>query len=115
MDKELKAIFFDIDDTIYNRELAQEKVLEIIIQSHPLLFNNLQITKIREAFIESDRITTADFSTGKLSTNIRDSRSRLFLKLMGIPESHAEKITEIYAGWGIYTPACSGMGKHRTG
>lgn len=92
----VKAILFDIDDTLYDRVLAQVKVLEIMVQSLPLLFNNLQISKIRGAFLESDRITTADFSAGVSSTNIRDSRSRLFLKLLGISESNTEKITEIY-------------------
>jgi len=92
----IKAILFDIDDTLYDRNLAQIKTVELIVQSLPLLFNHLKMARITEAFLESDRITTNDFNAGAPSTNLRDSRSKLFLRLLGISESHAERITEIY-------------------
>jgi HAD superfamily hydrolase (TIGR01549 family) len=92
----VKAILFDIDDTLYDRNLAQIKTVELIVQSLPSLFNHLKMARITEAFLESDRITTNDFNAGAPSTNLRDSRSKLFLRLLGISESHAERITEMY-------------------
>jgi len=96
MKNKIKAVLFDIDDTLYDRDLAQVKTLELIVQSLPSLFNHLKMARVTEAFLESDRITTDDFNSGAQSSNLRDSRSRLFLRLLGIAESYADIITEIY-------------------
>lgn len=96
MNAEIKAVLFDIDDTLYDRNLAQVKTLELIVQSLPSLFNHLQMVRVKEAFLESDRIITNDFNTGAKSTKLRDSRSKLFLRLLGIADSYADIITEIY-------------------
>jgi putative hydrolase of the HAD superfamily len=96
MKGKIKAILFDIDDTLFDRNLAQTKVLESIVRKLPSLFNHLKISRITEAFLESDRITTTDFYAGAPSSNLRDNRSRLFLKLLGIAENYTDIITEIY-------------------
>lgn len=111
MKSKITVILFDIDDTLYDRDLAQVKVLDLIVKKLPSVFRNISMERITEAFFESDRITTADFNSGAPSTNIRDSRSRLFLRLIGIAESYADIITEIYIRDypGVYAPICGAV------
>jgi HAD superfamily hydrolase (TIGR01509 family) len=96
MTKNVKAILFDIDGTLFDRNLAQVKILQIIVDSLPEIFGALDIRRVRKAFSESDHLTTAEFDSGMPSEGLRDRRSRLFLRLLDLPESFTDKITEIY-------------------
>jgi HAD superfamily hydrolase (TIGR01509 family) len=96
MKTKIEAILFDIDGTLFDRNLAQAKILQIIVDSLPEVFVALDIKRVAKAFSESDRLTTAEFDSGMPSEGLRGRRSRLFLRLLGIPESHADIITEIY-------------------
>lgn len=96
MMKSIKTILFDIDDTLFDRNLAQAKILQIIVDSLPEIFGALDIKRVAKAFSESDRLTVAEFDSGMPSEGLRDRRSRLFLGLLDLPESFADKITEIY-------------------
>lgn len=96
MTKNVKAILFDIDGTLFDRNLAQVKILQIIVDSLPEIFGALDIRRVHKAFSESDHLTTAEFDSGMPSEGLRDRRSRLFLRLLDLPESFTDKITEIY-------------------
>lgn len=96
MKSKIKAALFDIDDTLFDRNLAQTKVLELIVRKLPSVFLPFPREQVMEAFLESDRLTIADFDAGAPSTNLRDTRSRLFLRQLGISESYADIITGIY-------------------
>jgi putative hydrolase of the HAD superfamily len=96
MKKNIKAVLFDVDDTLFDRNLAQRKVLDLIISQLPAVFNGLEKKRVVEAFLESDRISTEDFNAGAPFEGIRDNRNRIFLRLLGIPEYHASTITELY-------------------
>jgi len=92
----IKAVLFDIDDTLFDRNAAQSIVLELIIKRFPEIFSGLEMEDIEAAFIESDNVTSRDFNAGAPSEGLRDIRSRLFLKLLGIKEDYADAITEMY-------------------
>jgi putative hydrolase of the HAD superfamily len=94
--KNIRAVLFDVDDTLFDRKGAQPLVLEIIVKKLPEIFQNTEIEKIAAAFTESDVITTKDFESGAPSEGLRDIRSRLFLQLLGIDEDYTETITEMY-------------------
>jgi HAD superfamily hydrolase (TIGR01509 family) len=96
MKTKIEAILFDVDDTLFDRNLAQAKILQIIVDSLPEIFGALNIKRAAKAFSESDRLTVVEFDSGMPSEGLRDRRSRLFLRLLGLPESFADKITEIY-------------------
>jgi HAD superfamily hydrolase (TIGR01509 family) len=96
MSTNIKAVLFDIDDTLFDRNLAQSIVLELILKKLPHVFRSLKMERITEAFFESDRISTEAFYTGAPSERLRDSRSRHFLRLLGISEDYADVVTEIY-------------------
>ena len=92
----ITAVLFDIDDTLFDRNLAQAKVLEVIVKSCPEAFASRDVAEISTAFFESDRLTVAAFDSGVPSQGLRDRRSRLFLRLLGLPEFFADKISAIY-------------------
>jgi putative hydrolase of the HAD superfamily len=94
--KNIKAVLFDIDDTLFDRNGAQRLVLEIIVKRLPGIFHNLVMEQITAAFIESDLITTREFNAGAPSEGLRDIRSRLFLQALGIQEDHADTVTDLY-------------------
>ena len=96
MRKIIKAILFDIDDTLYDRNLAQSMILERIVKKLPHVFQSLPMDRIVKAFFESDRITVNAFNAGAPSEGLRDTRSRHFLRLLGIKEDIAESITDMY-------------------
>jgi putative hydrolase of the HAD superfamily len=96
MSTNIKAVLFDIDDTLFDRNLAQSIVLELILKKLPNVFRSLKMERILEAFFESDRISTEAFYAGAPSEGLRDARSRHFLRLLGISEDYADIVTEIY-------------------
>jgi len=92
----IKAVLFDVDDTLFDRNGAQGMVLELIVKQLPQVFDAFEMEHVLEAFAESDRLTTEDFEAGAPSEGLREARNRLFLRLLGIQEDYADAITDIY-------------------
>jgi len=92
----IRAVLFDVDGTLFDRSLAQRKVLEIVVQQFPHIFGAFELERVAKAFTESDRITTEDFEAGAPSEGLRLKRSQLFLQLLDIREDLADAITEVY-------------------
>ena len=96
MKKNIKAVLFDVDDTLFDRKLAQQEVCKLIVVQLPRVFNTFSMESIQEAFLKSDQISTDMFSSGAPSEGLRDKRSRLFLQLLGIGEDYVPTVTELY-------------------
>jgi putative hydrolase of the HAD superfamily len=96
MRQDIKAVLFDVDDTLFDRSKAQSKILELIVRRFPKIFSTFEMEHIAKAFKESDRITVAEFYSGAPSDGLREKRSRLFLQILGLREDLADTITEIY-------------------
>ena len=96
MNNNIKAILFDVDDTLYDRDLAQRKILDLIVSRLPQIFSRLPKNQIVEAFLESDRISAADFNAGAPFEGLRNNRTKIFLRLIGVTEEYAGTITELY-------------------
>jgi putative hydrolase of the HAD superfamily len=96
MKTEMKAILFDIDDTLYDRNKSQPLVLDKIVKLFPHLFSAMDKQLVLDTFLESDRISTKDWEAGLHHDDIREYRSKLFLKALDLPLEHAEAITEAY-------------------
>jgi putative hydrolase of the HAD superfamily len=94
--KNIKAIVFDVDETLFDRVAAQKAVLELIVQQLPQVFSGCDPERVLAAFLESDQIYTDLFNSGAASEGSRDHRSKLFLQLLGIDEKYTAKITELY-------------------
>ena len=92
----IRAVIFDLDDTLYDRNAAQIQIVKLISERFPQTFQGLEEERILEAFLESDRLSTIDFEAGKPSEGLRDKRTKSFLRLLGLQEDNANAITEIY-------------------
>jgi HAD superfamily hydrolase (TIGR01549 family) len=97
MAADLKAVLFDVDDTLFDRKGAQLLVLDVIAREFRDLFSGIDRQKLAEAFLESDRLTTLEFY-GEIYTvrNIRVRRARVFLDMLELDGEHAEAIAELY-------------------
>ena len=96
MIKNIKAVLFDVDDTLFDRKLAQKEVCKLIVEQLPRVFNTFNIERIQEAFLKSDQISTDIFNSGAPSEGLREKRNCLFLQLLGIKEDYAAEVTELY-------------------
>jgi putative hydrolase of the HAD superfamily len=96
MGTKIKAILFDIDDTLYDRNKSQYLVLDKILEKLPQIFGDINKKRILDAFLESDRISTADWEAGLHKDDIRDYRSNIFLEALGIPLKYSSQITNVY-------------------
>jgi hypothetical protein len=96
MNKNFKAVLFDVDETLFDRMLAQKAVLALIVQQLPQVFSGYAPERVLAAFLKSDQIYTDLFNNGAPSEGSRDRRSKLFLQLLGIDEKYTAKITELY-------------------
>jgi HAD superfamily hydrolase (TIGR01549 family) len=96
MKNKIKAIIFDVDETLFDRVLAQKAVLELIVRQLPQVFGGYEPQRVLAAFLESDQLYTDMFNTGAASEGSRDKRSRLFLQLLGIDEKYTASITKLY-------------------
>jgi len=98
MARELNAVLFDIDDTLFDRHGAQRGILRLIMDELPDLFAGVGWAEAEEAFYESDRVALQEYKGGDPAGPFRDRRSRLFLRMLGVGESFADRITEMYVG-----------------
>lgn len=96
MAMKVKAILFDVDETLFERKLAQKMVLEQIMSDLFVVFKNFDKQQVLDAFLKSDKVTSEEFNSGAPSTGSRDRRSRFFLRSLGIAEEYAPVITDLY-------------------
>lgn len=96
MIKKLKAVLFDVDDTLFDRNRAQREILHLIVQESIDIFTGIDEETIFDAFLESDRLATQEFNGGGPADVVRNGRSRRFLKILGLSEDIADKITTMY-------------------
>ncbi|MFC1900434.1 HAD family hydrolase [Chloroflexota bacterium] len=92
----IKAVLFDVDDTLFDRNTAQKMTLDIIIERLPHVFDIFDTERVMNAFMESDRAVTEAYEAGAPFEGLREARSGIFLKLLDINEDVADTITEIY-------------------
>lgn len=92
-----EAIFFDVDDTLFDRNGAQLMVLDVIAREFCGVFVGLDREVLVEAFTESDRITLLELY-GDIPTvkNVRICRARVFLGLLGLDGARADAIAALY-------------------
>ncbi|MBN1978643.1 MAG: HAD family hydrolase [Anaerolineae bacterium] len=97
MSADLRAVLFDVDDTLFDRNGAQLMALDVIAREFRDLFAGVDRQELVDAFLESDRLTTLEFY-GDIPTvkNIRVRRAQVFLDLLGLDGAHADALAELY-------------------
>lgn len=98
MKTRIRAVLFDVDDTLFDREGAQQGILRVILQELPDVFAGLPAEAIRRAFDESDTIALREYEAGVLAEDFRSRRGKLFLRLLDLDEKHADAVTALYVG-----------------
>ncbi len=96
MTTELKAVIFDVDDTLFDRDRAQREILRTIVREHPDIFAGIDEEVAADAFVESDSVTFEEFKTGNPVETSRFKRSKTFLNMLGLSEDFSDKITDMY-------------------
>ncbi len=92
----MKAIIFDLDDTLYDRNAAQIHTVKLLVERFPQTFQGIDEERLIEAFLESDRLITIDFEAGEPSEGLREKRTKSFLRLLNLSEENADAITGMY-------------------
>jgi putative hydrolase of the HAD superfamily len=97
MTADLKAVLFDVDDTLFDRKGAQLLAFDVITREFCDLFAGVDRQRLVDAFLESDRLTILEFY-GDIYTvkNIRVRRAQVFLDLLGLDGAHADAIAALY-------------------
>ena len=93
---QLKAVIFDVDDTLFDRDRAQREILRTMVREHPEIFREIDEELAAGAFLESDRLTFEEFKTANPIETSRFKRSKTFLNMLGLSEEHSDMITHIY-------------------
>lgn len=61
MTADLKAVLFDVDDTLFDRRGAQLMALDAVVRQFSGVFAGIDHGMVTEAFLESDRIIVQEF------------------------------------------------------
>ena len=94
---DLKAILFDVDDTLFDRNGAQLMALDVIAREFRDLFAGIDWQDLVDAFLESDRLTTlAFYGNASMIRNVRVRRAQVFLDLLGLDGAHANALAALY-------------------
>jgi HAD superfamily hydrolase (TIGR01549 family) len=92
----VKAVLFDVDDTLFDRARAQREMPEVIRRTFPDLFAGIPPSTVGDAFLASDRISTEQFNWTADVDAARLGRSRIFLRQLGLAEELAPALTALY-------------------
>ena len=94
--RSIRAVNFDIDNTLYDSNAAQIKLAEVIRQKFPRLFEGIEEQYVLSAFMDSAAQLTVDYYSGQPSIGLRERRFRYFLQLLGLNVTHTKAIEEVY-------------------
>jgi HAD superfamily hydrolase (TIGR01549 family) len=98
MTQRIRAVLFDLDDTLFDRNKAVEKTLVSMAREFPHLFSGLDTSRILKVFIASDDIAMLEYKAGASIDESRLARNRIFLKTLGRDEKYAEALNDFYVG-----------------
>lgn len=94
--QDIRAVIFDIDDTLFDRNTSQIKAAELIRQKFPHVFTGFAQKDVLAAFLESDEQSTNDFYSGQSTNGPREKRFRYFLSILGLKADYADAIADTY-------------------
>lgn len=92
----IDAVLFDVDETLYDRTLAQQRVLARLGEARSDLFGGFAASDLERAWLQSDRETENHAYTWPDIRASRNLRSAIFLRLLGLSAQLADEVTEFY-------------------
>jgi putative hydrolase of the HAD superfamily len=91
-----QVILFDVDDTLFDRELAQRRIAGQMADRFADLFAGTGHDQVVRAFMESDRIATQRFEASGAVDAARAGRMEVFLDLLGLKKDRAAELAAMY-------------------
>ncbi len=101
MSREIKAVIFDIDDTLFDRNKAQAIVFEEFKRKYADLFEQIDEHMLTTAFYEADRLSTEYFYAGGGKEYLREKRFVFFLDMLELDGSYAREMSDYYVRYYI--------------
>jgi HAD superfamily hydrolase (TIGR01549 family) len=92
----LRAIFFDLDDTLFDRKKAQGELLRLVRGDFSELLAGIEEEVAYRAFMDADAETAWQFNSGVPIFDARINRMRAFLNRMGLDGRFAEEVNASY-------------------
>ena len=92
----ISGILFDVDETLFDRDLAQRLVLDVFMSRFSDLFRGIADEHLLVAFVESDRISNAEYEAGLPMSEVRKRRFEIFLELIDADKAYADQIAALY-------------------
>jgi putative hydrolase of the HAD superfamily len=96
MKDQVKAIIFDIDDTLFDRAAAQQRIFTEFRNKYDELFEDIDHHMLATIYYEADRLAGEYFYSGNISDLIYEKRFELFLTMMGLETDFAKEMAEFY-------------------
>lgn len=92
--KELKAVFFDLDRTLFDQKTAFKKGLIKTTERYSHFFNGIDKDRVVEEFFKAGEVASKKFSSGEPIDKARKTRSKILMRNLGLEESIASEFTE---------------------
>lgn len=96
MRRGFRAVFFDLDDTLFDRRRAQRLMARRMVADLPDLFGGVEAGAAVIAFLESDRRSLEQYTLSVSTAEFRLRRMQLFLGLLGLGDGRAGELAEMY-------------------
>lgn len=96
MNSQIKAVIFDLDDTLFNRKAAQLQIFEAFKSKYADLFSGIEDSMVATAFFEADRLSAEHFIVDGGPDSIRINRFKFFLYMLNLEDDFAEEMTALY-------------------
>ncbi len=96
MSAEIRAVIFDIDDTLYDRKKAQAIVFEQFKHQYTELFDSIDIHMLTTAYYEADRLSGEYFYASGKGERHRQNRFGLFLDMLELDNEYVGEMAKFY-------------------
>ncbi len=105
----IKAIFFDLDNTLFNHSCAERAALIKLMAEHPLIFASVSRNNFLQAYNKHNTLLWKKFGKGDISSEaLKVLRFKLSLKELNCVSENIEELSdryfEIYSKQGFVFP-----------
>lgn len=93
---QIKAVLFDIDGTLFDRDRAQAMIFIEFQKVYAELFESVDDYMLKTVYYEADRLSMEYFYAGGDKSYLREKRFNFFLAMLELDESYAGEMAELY-------------------